>query len=156
MLTIFKNLISPLSEFLAALAIIASGGAFLWDQYQAGQTQIHATVVHSKARNVSLFISNSGGKDIAIKDIHLTIPEYKVDNEVVLDSSGLKVEKGKTEVVRSLQSRLNSSVLYDQKMFGGADVSTVKCNLVINFLNSDGESLTESFENTCVAASFAD
>ncbi|EGQ8093397.1 hypothetical protein G5G48_004432, partial [Vibrio vulnificus] len=72
--------IGAISNFLASLSIIAAASLFIFDFVESRISDVQATITNSTNRGVTLFLTNTGGKDIVILSASIVVPDYEIKN----------------------------------------------------------------------------
>ncbi|WP_039850435.1 hypothetical protein [Grimontia indica] len=155
--------LGPFSDFLASLSIIAAASLFAFDFIESRKSDIEATIVHGSNKEVTLFLSNTGGKDIVIKSAFMVVPSYEIHNEINLGEVGTLIKSGETIVKRSKESNLASSVLleyvapdtlvHNPNQEYRVSVAKVDCSLEISYINVEGKKFKKEFSHTCFGGS---
>jgi hypothetical protein len=150
-----KNNITFFIELLTAISILFAGSLYIYGYIHSYKTEIKAVEVFSKARTVSLLISNTGGKDVAIQSIYIIVPEYKIKNAVEIFGLGSLIKSGETKLLESLDSKLNNTVLFNPDDFkSGVSVGTTPCTIVIKYVDIDSKVDQVTLLNECFAGSY--
>lgn len=153
-----KELISVTSEALAALGILAAGATFTYDSYQARQSSLTGAIIYSTPSHISLLVSNDGGKDLVIQRVTLR-SGLDIKSTVVIDPKGLLVEKGKSKILSSNRSKLNSTVQFQAPQEGEEPIArqpTTPCQALIDYVVAGSQSRTASIDFICHAATLWD
>ncbi|WP_248914374.1 hypothetical protein [Pseudomonas moorei] len=148
------QIITYCSEALAALGIVAAGATFVYDSWQARKVSLGGAVIYSTPSHMSLLVSNSGGVDLVIKRVQLTSGAY-AKSHVQINRNGLLVERGKSKILTSEDSQLNSTVQYVEPDEVDSDFTrstTTPCQAVIEYVVAGEESKTATIDFICYAA----
>jgi hypothetical protein len=148
------QIITYCSEALAALGIVAAGATFVYDSWQARKVSLGGAVIYSTPSHMSLLVSNNGGVDLVIKRVQLTAGA-DVKSHVQINRTGLLVERGKSKILTSEDSELNSTVQYvepDEVDSVFTRVTTTPCQAVIEYVVAGEESKTATIDFICYAA----
>jgi hypothetical protein len=152
------KIITHCSEALAALGIVAAGTTFVYDSWQARKVSLGGAVIYSTPSHMSLLVSNNGGVDLVIKRVQLTAgADVKI--HVKINRTGLLVERGKSQILTSEDSELNSTVQYvepDEVDRVFTHVTTTPCQAVIEYVVAGEESKTAAIDFICYAATMND
>lgn len=153
-----KELITVISETLAAVGIVAAGTSFTYDSWKARQVSLSGAVIYSTPSHISLLVSNDGGRDLVIKRVSLRSGS-DIKSTVEIDPKGLLVEKGKSEILSSNRSKLNSTVQYQNPEDGEEPLFrsiATPCHALIEYVFAGNESQTASIDFLCHAATLLD
>lgn len=153
-----KELISAMSEALAAIGILAAGVTFAYDSYQARQISLTGAVIYSTPSHISLLVSNDGGRDLVIQRVTLR-SGLDIKSNVVIDPKGLLVEQGKSEILSSNRSQLNSTVQFRPPQEGEELIArqpTTPCQALIDYVVAGDHVRTASIDFLCHAATLWD
>ncbi|WDH47269.1 hypothetical protein PUP66_30085 [Pseudomonas chlororaphis] len=148
------QIITYCSEALAALGIVAAGATFVYDSWQARKVSLAGAVIYSTPSHMSLLVSNNGGVDLVIKRVQLT-SGADVKSHVQINRNGLLVERGKSKILTSEDSELNSTVQYvepDEVDSVFTRSITTPCQAVIEYVVAGEESKTATVDFICYAA----
>lgn len=148
------QIITYCSEALAALGIVAAGATFVYDSWQARKVSLGGAVIYSTPSHMSLLVSNNGGVDLVIKRVQLT-SGVNAKSHVQINRNGLLVERGKSKILTSEDSQLNSTVQYVEPNEDDADFTrstTTPCQVVIEYVVAGDESKTATIDFICYAA----
>lgn len=148
------QIITYCSEALAALGIVAAGATFVYDSWQARKISLGGAVVYSTPSHTSLLVSNNGGVDIVIKRVQLR-SGADVKSHVQINRNGLLVERGKSTILISEDSELNSTVQYvepDEVDSVLTHSATTPCQAIIEYVVAGQESKTATIDFICYAA----
>lgn len=149
-----QQIITYCSEALAALGIVAAGATFVYDSWQARKISLGGAVIYSTPSHMSLLVSNNGGVDLVIKRVQLT-SGTDVKSHVQINRDGLLVERGKSKILTSEDSKLNSTVQYvepDEADNVFTRSTTTPCRAVIEYVVAGQESKTATIDFICYAA----
>ncbi|MEK9538020.1 hypothetical protein MI048_07515 [Pantoea agglomerans] len=148
------------SEFLAALAILASGVTFVVDKFWLSkQVDVSASFVTSGTKNLSLLMSNDGQIDVAIKKITIEVPGYGFSNPVELELGGELLPKNSSKLLKSNPSFLNSTVIADEINDSPnlSIIDTTDCTIKIIYIAARDDNPKEiPLKLKCYAISVAD
>lgn len=156
MKNMFFNFISPVSQLLASLSIVAAACMFIYDSIQDRATDLSATIVSSSNKEVTLFLTNIGGRDVVLKRAFLYVPMIEQRNPISLGKiqKDLLVKTGETLILESFESDLKSSVLLESVDTSSyAKVGDTECILEIEYMNVYGDNYESKFEHKCFAGS---
>ena len=154
---------ATVATFIAELttAISFAGAATLYAYntwWLPGQTDVSAYIVQSTAETFSVYVANEGGTDVVVRS--LGIKSEGLDGMVFkakLPSGGQMVEHGKSALVASAPSHLNSAVKVDPdlvpKQPPGTHISTTKCSAQLQYVDSKGRTGKMALPFDCYAAS---
>ena len=146
-----KSHISLISEVLASLSIIFAAIIFIYDFFESKKSDISAAILLSKTDQLALFMNNTGGTDIVLQEISINVPSVDLDREVTLIKTGYLLEKEKSKIVTSLESKLHSTVIYNERVHGN-DYPLTQCFVNIQYISPNGQVKTEKISTKCVAA----
>lgn len=151
--------ITPISEAMTALGVMAGAIMFIWQWHSSKQVELNAVLVNSTPSTISILITNSGGIDVAIKKI--LVKASGVPNIDILDKvNGEKlVEKGKStlkEVDKKLLRGIAVQGDYLDKPDQPHDLSVGKtdCSILIEMIDADGKPYKKEIKFECIAACF--
>lgn len=153
-----KELITVTSEALAALGIIAAGTSFTYDSWKARQPSLTAAIIYSTPSHISLLVSNDGGQDLVVQRVTLHSGE-DIKSNVEIDQKGLLVEKGKSSILSSSRSKLNSTVQYkkpEKEETSIADSISTDCEARIEYIVAGEDTKTSIVKFQCHAATLLD
>lgn len=153
-----KELITVTSEALAALGIIAAGTSFTYDSWKARQISLSAAIIYSTPSHMSLLVSNDGGQDLVVQRVSLHSGE-DIKSNVEIDSKGLLVEKGKSKILPSNRSRLNSTVQYKDSENDEIPIfksTSTPCQARIEYIVAGEKTRTSLVDFQCYAATLLD
>jgi len=154
----YKELITVTSEALAALGIIAAGTSFTYDSWKARQASLTAAIIYSTPSHISLLVSNDGGQDLVVQRVTLYSGE-DIKSDVEIDPKGLLVEKGKSSILSSSRSKLNSTVQYkkpEREKTSIADSISTDCEARIEYILAGEDTKTSLVKFQCHAATLLD
>jgi hypothetical protein len=149
-----KAIITIFSEAIAAVGILAAGASFTYDSWSGRHISVSGAVISSTPSHISLLITNNGGVDIAIKRVNL-VSDVNIKNQVKVNGGGLLLEKGKSLILPSSPSRLNSTVQYVEPEVEERLVTRTlrtPCQAVVEFVVAGEENKTASIDFVCYAA----
>ena len=148
------TVITGLSEIVAAIAIVAAGVSFTYDSWQARNVSISGAVIYSTPSHIALLVTNGGGVDVVIKGVNLSSGD-DIKNHVETKRDGLLLEKGKSAILSSDRSRLNTTVQYVKPDNAGglaAKLAGTPCRANIEYVIAGNKSETSSIDFVCYAA----
>ena len=151
--------IGAISNFLASLSIIAAASLFIFDFVESRISDVQATITNSTNRGVTLFLTNTGGKDIVILSASIVVPDYEIKNSIDFGKNDVLIKVGETLVKPSNESDLQSTVLIESVVGdispqnSHIHVGRTKCMLEVDFVNVEGKKFKKSFAHTCFAGS---
>jgi hypothetical protein len=149
-----SQIINCVSGAVAALGILSSGGIYIHETLQARTASLEGQVIYGSTSQVSLLISNTGGMDLVVTRIQL-ISGANAKSLVQLSQNGILVEHGKSKILISEKSQLNSTVQF-QKAEGEANnfarSPQTPCQAVIDYVVAGKESKQAAIDFTCYAA----
>jgi len=149
-----RVVITVFSEALAAVGIVAAGASFTYDSWKGREVSLEGAVISSTPSHISLLITNSGGVDAAIRKVSL-VSDLDIKNQVRIKGDGLLVEKGKSQILSSEPSRLNTTVQFEDQAAENNWVSraaSTPCQAVIEFVIAGEGSKTATVDFVCYAA----
>lgn len=152
-------------DLLTCLSIIGAGTLFIFDSYRSRVTEVDVALIKGTQNFMSLLISNTGGVDVAIKEARVLVPEFDIDNKINIDRLGTLIKRGDSKIIKSSNSRLNESVVYDKlsndlqpfEIKGlTTKISTTPCIIKLTLVNSKGRLIQKEVTAECVAACYPD
>lgn len=152
-------------DLLTCISIICAGTLFIYDSYRSRVTEVDVALIKGTQNFMSLLISNTGGVDVAIKEARVLVPEFEIDNKINIDRLGTLIKHGDSKIIKSSNSRLNESVVYDKSSNDRQPfeieglvkkISTTPCTIKLTLVDSNGESLQKEVAAECVAACYPD
>ncbi|MFD1385111.1 hypothetical protein ACFQ45_17285 [Rhodanobacter aciditrophus] len=146
-----KDNISIISDLLASLSIIFAAGIFIYNYFDSKVSDINAATIISENEKLALLVSNTGGNDVVLKRIFISVPYVDVKNQAKIKNIGALLEKDKSRIIESLDSKLYSSVIYN-KYEHGNNIATTSCTISIEYIDPDGDINKKDFPETCIAA----
>ena len=134
-----QNWIPVIAEGLGALAILAAAGTYVFRAFAPDRIEISASVLASRSNGLSLFITNSGGVDLALKQASIYIAGLDRDELIRLTEGELLVPHGTSKIVVSGVTDLSSAVAYDPAVDDALRTSVSKCTITLRFASANGK-----------------
>jgi hypothetical protein len=149
-----SQIINCVSGAVAAIGILSSGGIYIHDALQARTASLEGAVIYSSTSQLSLLISNTGGVDLVVTRVQLE-SGANAKSLVQLTRNGILVEHGKSEILTSEKSQLNSTVQFHETEEGPdqfARATQIPCHAVIDYVVAGKKSKKATIDFTCYAA----
>jgi hypothetical protein len=149
-----RAVITVISEALAAAAILAAGLSFTYDSWQGRKVSISGAVITSTPSHIALLVTNGGGVDVVIKRVNL-LSGTDIKNHVEIEQDGLLLEKGKSKILSSNRSQLNTTVQYKKPDDSGSfkvPGAQTPCHANIEYVVAGEEDGASTIDFVCYAA----
>lgn len=146
--------ITLVSELLAACAIIASGYTYLYQIWWKDQRiELSATVASSTPKILSLLVTNTGGKDVAITaaTVSTWVAREKDSYKLNIKAEGELVRKGESILLSPAPSNLSAVVQCAVKS-RSSEISTTECLAEVEYVGPDSEQRSIKIPFQCYAA----
>ena len=135
---LLKDWIPVFAEGLSALAILVAAGTYVWRAATSDRIEINASVLASRSNGLSLFITNSGGVDLALKQASIYIDGLDRHELIRLSERELLVPHGTSKIIVSDATDLSSAVAFDPAVDDSLRTSIGKCKITLRFSAANG------------------